>query len=244
MGEIGRKWAYYNENDPKTAAWLRELIKAKLIADGEVDTRSIVEVQPADLAGFTQCHFFAGIGGWSYALRLAGWPDERAVWTFSCPCQRFSSASRGRTVAEDRWPDMRRLVTACRPGVFFGEQVPQSRGWFDGLCADVEAVGYEVGAGVLPAVALGFDHARPRVYFVGHTHCNGEPSRAVYGEVARVLRDRCVARDMVPTHGVSRDMVALSGFGNAIVPAVAAEVIGAYMDAVKLRDAVSLAVEG
>ena len=79
--------AYYNENDPKTAAWLRELIKAGLIADGEVDTRSIVDVRPDDLAGFVQCHFFAGIGGWSYALRLAGWPDERAVWTGSCPCQ-------------------------------------------------------------------------------------------------------------------------------------------------------------
>lgn len=68
--------AYYNENDPKTAAWLRELIKEKLIADGEVDTRSIVDVQPSDLTGFVQCHFFAGIGGWSYALRLAGWPDD------------------------------------------------------------------------------------------------------------------------------------------------------------------------
>lgn len=64
--------AYYNENDPKTAAWLRELIKAGLIADGEVDTRSIVDVRPDDLRGFVQCHFFAGIGGWSYALRLAG----------------------------------------------------------------------------------------------------------------------------------------------------------------------------
>lgn len=222
--------AYYNENDPKTAAWLRALIAEKLIADGEVDDRSIVDVQPADLRGFAQCHFFAGIGGWSYALRLAGWPDDRECWTFSCPCQPVSSAARGRLVAEDRWPDQRRLVTACRPGVFFGEQVSQASGWFDGLCADVEAVGYEVGAGILPAVSVGLDHARPRIYFVGHTHRNGEPSRAVYDEMARVLRHRCVSRDVVPTHGVSRDMVALSGFGNAIVPQVAAEVIAAYME--------------
>ncbi len=81
--------AYYNEIDPKTAAWLRELIKVGLIADGEVDTRSIVDVRPADLRGFSQCHFFAGIGGWSYALRLAGWSDDRSVWTGSCPCQRY-----------------------------------------------------------------------------------------------------------------------------------------------------------
>jgi DNA (cytosine-5)-methyltransferase 1 len=40
---------YYNENDPKAAAWLRELIKAGLIPAGEVDERSIVNVQPDEL---------------------------------------------------------------------------------------------------------------------------------------------------------------------------------------------------
>lgn len=30
---------YYNEHDPKAAAWLRELIKRGLIPDGEVDER-------------------------------------------------------------------------------------------------------------------------------------------------------------------------------------------------------------
>jgi DNA (cytosine-5)-methyltransferase 1 len=222
--------AYYNENDPKTAAWLRELIKAGLIADGEVDERSIVDVQPGDVRGFVQCHFFAGIGGWSYALRLAGWPDDKHVWTFSCPCQKLSSATRGRAVAADLWPQQRRLVTAGRPGVFFGEQVAQARDWFDGLCADVEAVGYEVGAGILPAVGVGHDHARPRIYFVGHTHTNGEPSRAVYDEMARMLCNRCVTRGVASTNGVSRDMVAMSGFGNAIAPLLAAEFIGAYLD--------------
>ena len=83
---------YYNEHDAKAAAWMRELIKEGLIADGDVDERSIVDVQPGDLAGYTQCHWFAGIGGWSLALRLAGWPDDRPVWTGSCPCQPFSSA--------------------------------------------------------------------------------------------------------------------------------------------------------
>lgn len=64
--------AFYNEIDPYAAEWLRNLMKKGLIADGEVSTKSIVDLQPADLAGFTQCHFFAGIGGWSHALRLAG----------------------------------------------------------------------------------------------------------------------------------------------------------------------------
>ena len=86
--------AYYNEHDPFAAAWLRELIADGLIADGEVDERDIQTLDPADLAGYTQCHFFAGIGGWSLALRLAGWPDDRPVWTGSCPCQPFSSAGK------------------------------------------------------------------------------------------------------------------------------------------------------
>ena len=73
--------AYYNENDEYAADWLRNLITAGLIADGEVDTRSIVDVRPGDLRGYAQCHFFAGIGGWSYALRRAGWADSSPVWT-------------------------------------------------------------------------------------------------------------------------------------------------------------------
>ena len=86
--------AYYNEIDPQKAQWIRELIKAKVIADGEVDERDIKLVQPEDVRGFTQCHWFAGIGVWSYSLRLAGWPDSRPVWTGSCPCPSFSCAGK------------------------------------------------------------------------------------------------------------------------------------------------------
>ena len=76
---------YYNENDPYAAQWLRNLVTAGHIAPGEVDERSIEDVYPNDLVGFSQCHFFAGIGVWSYALRRAGWPDDKEAWTGSCP---------------------------------------------------------------------------------------------------------------------------------------------------------------
>lgn len=49
---------YYNEWDKGAAAWLRELIKQGHIPLGVVDERSITEVKPEDLDGFTQCHFF------------------------------------------------------------------------------------------------------------------------------------------------------------------------------------------
>lgn len=68
---------YYNEIDPYAAQQLRNLIAAGHIAYGHVDERSIVDVRANDLAGFVQCHFFAGLGGWPLAFRLAGWPDSR-----------------------------------------------------------------------------------------------------------------------------------------------------------------------
>src|SRR6185436_8130966 len=151
--------AYYNENDPKTAAWLRELIKAGLIADGEVDTRSIVDVEPADLAGFVQCHFFAGIGGWSLALRMAGWPDDRHVWTGSCPCQPFSQAGRGASTADPRhlWPSWFRLIAERRPSLVFGEQVASADGvaWLDVVLDDLEGENYACGPFDLPACGAG-----------------------------------------------------------------------------------------
>lgn len=63
--------AYYNEIDPYAAQWLRNLIAAGHIAPGDVDERSIADVRADDLVGYTQCHFFAGIGVWSHALRMA-----------------------------------------------------------------------------------------------------------------------------------------------------------------------------
>jgi DNA (cytosine-5)-methyltransferase 1 len=192
--------AYYNENDPKTAAWLRELIRQGLIADGEVDTRSIVDVQPADLTGFAQCHFFAGIGGWSYALRLAGWPDDRECWTGSCPCQPFSSAGTqaGGADARDLWPAWFRLIRERRPVVVFGEQVESAiaHGWLDRLCDDLEGEGYAVGPGGVPAAGVGAFHIRHRLWFVADA--NGRQSSD--GDVQRGGRHDKQPKDAAVMH--------------------------------------------
>jgi DNA (cytosine-5)-methyltransferase 1 len=162
--------AYYNELDPFAAGWLRELIAEGLIADGDVDERSIVGVQPADLAGYDQCHFFAGIGGWSYALRLAGWPDDRPVWTGSCPCQPLSGAGQRKGHADERhlWPAFYRLIAERRPATLFGEQVASKDGreWLAGVRADLEALGYAVGAADLCAAGVGAPHIRQRLFWV------------------------------------------------------------------------------
>src|SRR5512139_3012827 len=117
--------AYYNEHDKYAAAWLRELIVAGMIADGDVDERSVLDVRPDELTDYTQLRLFAGIGVWSYALRCAGWPDDRPVWTGSCPCQPFSAAGKRGGTADERhlWPAWHHLISICKPATVFGEQV-------------------------------------------------------------------------------------------------------------------------
>ncbi len=161
--------AYYNEWDKGAAAWLRELIAAGEIMDGDVDERSIADVRPSDLAGYQRVHFFAGIGGWDRALTVAGWNGP--VWTGSCPCQPFSSAGKRQGHADERhlWPEFFRLIRECRPDVVFGEQVESAvgHGWLDGVSTDLEAEGYAVGAVVLGAHSVGAPHIRQRLWWVG-----------------------------------------------------------------------------
>jgi len=286
--------AYYNEIDPKAAAWLRELIKEGLIPDGEVDERSVAEVGDDEPLRYTQCHFFAGIGGWARSLRLAGWPDDRPVWTGSCPCQPFSCAGRGLGTDDPRhlWPQFRRLVAECRPPVVFGEQVASKAGrlWLSGIQADLEALGYAVGAADLCAAGIGAPHIRQRLWWVADSNADGslddeqseegreteptskhsgaggmaqpdgkreaqphgepdEPGGGVgaedkpdgpriHGFWADAAYIPCAdgkARRIEPgisplAYGVSGRVGLLRGYGNAIVPEVAAEFVRAYTE--------------
>lgn len=163
------KKAYYNELNRSAAAWLRELILEGHIAPGDVDERSIVDVKSSDLKGYGQCHFFAGIGGWSLALRRSNIPDDAPVWTGSCPCQPFSNAGKKKGLADERhlWPHFFRLIKECKPFITFGEQVSTAirMGWLDRVFDDLESVGYETAASVLTASIVGAPHIRSRIFF-------------------------------------------------------------------------------
>ena len=166
-------YAYYNENDPYAAEWLRNLIKKGLIYDGYVDEKSIKDVDPDTLGGFSQYHFFAGIGGWAHAARLARWPDELVLVTGSCPCQPFSVAGKGRGSDDERhlWPDFNRIIQSIGAPVVMGEQVSGKAGhaWFDGVASDLEGQGYTTGAVDIPACSVNAPHRRNRLYWVAHT---------------------------------------------------------------------------
>ena len=169
--------AYYNENNAYCAQWLRNLIAAGHIAAGDVDERSIEDVSPDDLAGYGQCHFFAGIGGWSYALRLAGVPDDAPVWTGSCPCQPFSVAGKQRGTEDERhlWPVWFRLIGERRPAIVFGEQVASrpALAWLDAVFDDLESAGYACAAANLCAAGVGAPHIRQRIYWVADGNIDG-----------------------------------------------------------------------
>ena len=235
------KAAYYNEIDPFAAQWLRNLIATGLIAPGDVDERSIVDVRPDDLKGYEQCHFFAGIGGWSCALRLAGWPDDHPVWTGSCPCQPLSVAGQRKGHADERhlWPAFYELITEREPPVLFGEQVASKDGreWLSAVRADLDAARYAVGAADLCASAFGSQQERERLFF--SADATGADTARRYPTLRRIGRP-----DEVATHwrnadwresceiGVLDDALpgrvakALTrGFGNAIDPELAAEFI-------------------
>lgn len=177
--------AFYNEIDPYAAQWLRNLIAAGHIAPGVVDERDIRDIRPDELAGYSQCHFFAGIGGWSLAARLAGWPDTRPVWTGSCPCQPFSAAGARAGFNDERhlWPAFHWLISQCRPSVVFGEQVASKDGlgWFDLVQADLEGEDYAVGVADLCAAGVGAPHIRQRLYWVADSTGQGPLSGAQPG---------------------------------------------------------------
>lgn len=175
--------AYYNEIDKYCVQWLKNLIAEGLIPAGDVDDRPIQEVKANELNGYTQAHFFAGLGGWAYAARLAGWPDERELWTGSCPCQPFSVAGRRKGVKDDRhlWPNFYRVISGSRPAVVMGEQTALAPGyaWLDGVFTDLETQAYTGRAVDIPACSVNAPHIRSRLYWVAKSRLE-QSGRGVY----------------------------------------------------------------
>jgi DNA (cytosine-5)-methyltransferase 1 len=237
---------YYNEINPHAAQWIRNLISAGVIPAGDVDERSIEDVIPNDLRGYTQCHFFAGICGWVYALDLAGWPRDRPVWTGSCPCQPFSAAGKGAGFEDERhlWPAWQHLIAQCRPAKIFGEQVAGSDidPWVDLVQADLEGMGYAFGCVPFAAAGIGAPFAGERAYWCA-SHSTAErneqprqePCGRTAGRVGRVEQSvpwdtpwpDSLAILRALDDGLPRCVAGTDAARNAIVPQQAADFIRA-----------------
>ena len=180
--------AFYNEIDPGASAWLDQLMADGHITNGQIDSRDIRDIAPADIGLYKRVHLFAGIGGWDYALKLANWPPNLGIWTASCPCQPFSQSG-GRAGATDErhlFPAVHWLVRFCRPSIIVGEQVASGLGleWFDTVSARLESDNYSVAAFDLPAASVGAPHIRQRQYWVAYTNDQGQRSNC------RAIRDK------------------------------------------------------
>jgi DNA (cytosine-5)-methyltransferase 1 len=234
--------AYYNDNDPFIAAWLRRLAERGHIERGSVDGRTIVDVGPDDLAGHLRCHFFAGIAGFDAALRLLGWPRRAEIWTGGPPCQDASIASaiygaraglRGeRTGLAHVWLD---LVAARRPRRLIFENVPGIRPWTGEITRRLEQLGYRVCKPQRSAESIGAPHARRRMFVAADLDgarfslawSPGSPTPASRAWAAppgdfwrETKRGLWRMDDGLPTR-----VAILRAFGNAVVPDQAAAAI-------------------
>lgn len=248
----------YNDLEPFACSWMRHLMFDGEIPAGQISKKSIKDIQPSEVSDFRQVHLFAGIGGWAEALRLANWPEDRQVWTGSCPCQPFSNAGKRKGTNDERhlWPEMRRLIAECRPSTIFGEQVASKSGrdWLAAVRSDLQAMGYAVGCADLCGASVGAPHIRQRLFWVANsnsTRPQGRPG-TVSSELRQVGRSESCgvsawsnveylnckdgkARPVMPgvrllANGFPNRVGLLRGFGNAIIPQVAAIFIRSFLE--------------
>lgn len=167
------------------------------------------------------------------------------------PCQPYSGAGKELGDADERnlWPAFFNLIKVCRPERIFGEQVENAvrHGWLDGISTDLEQEGYTVGAVVLGAHSAGAPHTRQRLFFTTHSDGDGVqglrvrsgtageagPWRA-YSKVALLASDGLANGQSWPQplvrpvdDGLPVAMGLLRGYGNSIVPQIAAKFIEA-----------------
>lgn len=203
---------------------------------------------------------FVEIDPWCRAVLRKHWPDAPQhddlktfdarplrgrvdLLTGGYPCQPFSFAGARLGDADPRhlWPDVRRVVADARPRWCLFENVAgHVTLGLDVVLADLEGLGYACEAAVIPACGVDSPQLRERVWILAHAdgtspdaHAAARPQRRPARQRPRWPREPRVGRvaDGVPA-GVDRNRA----LGNAIVPAVAEEILRA-IDAADLTHA-------
>lgn len=161
------------------------------------------------------------------------------------PCQDISTAG-PRTgikgVRSGLWGEMFRIVDELRPCFVLVENVsalliPEKGGGqppIARVCGDLAEIGYDCEWTVLSACMFGASHMRERVFVVAYPHSfrleklgiDGEPTPLVFKElpttssisVCGPLWDQTQLETLGMADGISHDLGAIKGFGNAVVP--------------------------
>jgi len=128
------------------------------------------------------------------------------------PCQPYSTAGKRLGKEDERhlWPEMLRVIREARPRWVVGENVGGIISWSGGLvfeevCADLEAIGYEVQPFVLPACSVDAPHRRDRVWFVAHsTRCNDRRGSGEFSQ-KNGRQERCNFSSFVSTNEIRND---------------------------------------
>ena len=167
------------------------------------------------------------------------------------PCQPFSVAGKQLGKNDDRhlWPEVRRIIEQCRPRWVLCENVAgHIELGLDEVLSELEAIGYSGRATVIPACAVDAMHRRDRVWIVAHANgerinrlCAGSGVESQIATDQEQPRNRWASEDWghcrgqatpeTPrmANGLPGSVDRNRGLGNAIVPAVAAEILRAMM---------------
>ncbi|WP_428840401.1 DNA cytosine methyltransferase [Burkholderia vietnamiensis] len=141
------------------------------------------------------------------------------------PCQAYSSAARGQNVADDLWPEMRRIVADVAPRYVRAENT--QRRAIDRAADDLESMGYRTRAISLSAADMGGDHIRKRYWLFAYADDDCELRMQVDAEVAQLSRICPRVWGAYPDEsrmvdGIPYRMERLEATGDAQVPIVAA----------------------
>ncbi len=164
---------------------------------------------------------------WNDIRTFAGneWEGRVDVVSGGFPCQAFSKAAHGNNIAEDLWPEMRRVVSEVNPLCVFAENV--SAFAINKAGDDLEQMGYKTKAISLSAKDLGADHNRKRYWLLAYTNNAGELLRKFYAETPFSEELYSSVWKSYPgesrvSNGVAYRMDRLRATGNGQVPIVAA----------------------
>ena len=187
-------------------------------------------------------------------IRTFKWAGESpTLLTGGFPCQDISVANtRGTGLSGERsglWKEMLRIIGEARPRYALMENSANllMRG-VDGVLWDLAEVGYDAEWHCIPASYVGAPHDRDRIWIVAYPQCLGREPRPIIasriydgrthgqpcdgGEVCDRPADTWPPEPAVGrvAYGVPRRVDRITALGNAIVPAVAYEIIKAIAE--------------